>query len=114
VRALRVSHSAVVDEWRGRERALASLGVDVALLSARTWPEGGARVDLHPRPGEHVDGVATIGRHPATIHFDTIPVKGTVLPRRRLRKHAQETAKGALMDGPFRQARDTTGQIAIR
>jgi glycosyltransferase involved in cell wall biosynthesis/GT2 family glycosyltransferase len=74
VRALRVSHSAVVDEWRGRERALASLGVDVALLSARTWPEGGARVDLHPRPGEHVDGVATIGRHPALFLYDPRPL----------------------------------------
>ena len=29
MRVLRVSHSAVVDEWRGRERALADLGVDV-------------------------------------------------------------------------------------
>ena len=53
MRALRVSHSAVVDEWRGRERALAGLGVDVALLSARTWNEGGAPVALQPRPDEH-------------------------------------------------------------
>jgi len=74
VRALRVSHSAVVDEWRGRERALASLGVDVALLSARTWPEGGARVDLRPGPGERVDGVATIGRHPALFLYDPRPL----------------------------------------
>jgi glycosyltransferase involved in cell wall biosynthesis/GT2 family glycosyltransferase len=74
VRALRVSHSAVVDEWRGRERALASLGVEVALLSARTWPEGGARVDLRPRPGERVEGVATIGHHPALFLYDPRPL----------------------------------------
>lgn len=74
MRALRVSHSAVVDEWRGRERAVASLGVDVALLSARSWPEGGSMVDLRPRAGERVEGVATIGRHPALFLFDPRPL----------------------------------------
>ncbi len=43
MRVLRVSHSAVVDEWRGRERALAGLGVDVTLLSARRWHAGARR-----------------------------------------------------------------------
>ena len=74
MRALGVSHSAVVDEWRGRERAVASLGVDVALLSARAWPEGGALVALRPRPGERVEGVATIGGHPALFLYDPRPL----------------------------------------
>ncbi|RZS63462.1 glycosyltransferase involved in cell wall biosynthesis [Agromyces ramosus] len=74
MRVLRVSHSAVVDEWRGRERALAGLGVDVTLLSARRWREGGSAVPLEPRRGETVTGVATIGRHPALFLYDPRPI----------------------------------------
>lgn len=71
---LRVSHSAVVDEWRGRERALAELGVDVWLLSAREWHAGGTPVQLEPRPGERVAGVRTLGRHPALFVYDPRPI----------------------------------------
>ena len=74
MRVLRVSHSAVVDEWRGRERALTGLGVDVSLVSARRWPEGGAVVALEPRLGETVTGVPTIGRHPALFLYDPRPI----------------------------------------
>jgi len=74
VRVLRVSHSAVVDEWRGRERALAAAGVDVALLSARRWHAGGTAVSLEPRTGEQVIGVPTIGRHPALFLYDPRPI----------------------------------------
>ncbi|WP_173921771.1 glycosyltransferase [Agromyces sp. Marseille-P2726] len=74
MRVLRVSHSAVVHEWRGRERALTSLGVDVSLLSARRWHAGGAPVSLRPLPGERVHGVATIGRHPALFLYDPRPI----------------------------------------
>lgn len=74
MRVLRVSHSAVVDEWRGRERALADLGVDVALLSARRWHAGGTPVALQPRAGERVSGVRTFGRHPALFVYDPRPI----------------------------------------
>ena len=74
MRVLRVSHSAVVREWRGRERALIDLGVDVSLLSARSWPEGGSLVTLEPDPGERARGVATIGSHPALFLFDPRPL----------------------------------------
>lgn len=74
MRVLRVSHSAVVDEWRGRERALTELGVDVALISARAWHAGGAEVALEPRRGEQVTGVRTFGRHPALFAFDPRPI----------------------------------------
>jgi glycosyltransferase involved in cell wall biosynthesis/GT2 family glycosyltransferase len=74
MRVLRVSHSAVVDEWRGRERALADLGVHVTLLSARRWHAGGTPVSLEPRPGERVIGVQTIGRHPALFLYDPRPI----------------------------------------
>lgn len=74
MRVLRVSHSAVVDEWRGRERALEAAGVDVALLSARRWHAGGTEVALEPREGEQVAGVRTIGRHPALFVYDPRPI----------------------------------------
>ena len=78
LRGLRISHSAVVDEWRGRERALADLGVDVALLTAREWHAGGVPVALQPRPGERVRGVRTWGRHPALFAYDPRPTSFTV------------------------------------
>lgn len=74
MRVLRISHSAVVDEWRGRERALAQNGVDVATLSAQRWSEGGSMVALQPRAGERTIGVATLGRHPALFFYDPRPI----------------------------------------
>ena len=74
MRVLRISHSAVVSEWRGRERALTELGVDVSLLSARAWVEGGALVRLQPERGEQVTGVTTAGRHPALFLYDPRPL----------------------------------------
>ncbi len=81
MRVLRVSHSAVVDEWRGRERAIAALGVDVDLLSAARWHAGGTPVTLEPRHGERVVGVRTLGRHPALFAYDPRPIV------RALREH---------------------------
>ena len=74
MRVLRISHSAVVDAWRERERALRRRGVDVHLLTAEVWDEGGAEVPLAPRPHEPVEGVRTIGRHPALFLYDPRPV----------------------------------------
>ena len=74
VRVLRVSHSAVVDAWRERERHLRALGHDVHLLSAAVWDEAGMPVPLVPRPGEPVQGVATVGRHPALFLYDPRPL----------------------------------------
>ncbi|PFG44225.1 glycosyltransferase involved in cell wall biosynthesis [Isoptericola jiangsuensis] len=74
MKVLRVSHSAVVDGWRERERQLRRLGVDVTLLSARAWPEGGRTVPLVPRPGEPVRSVRTVGTHPALFLYDPLPV----------------------------------------
>ncbi|MGN7704249.1 glycosyltransferase [Cellulosimicrobium sp. 22601] len=74
MRVLRVSHSAVVDAWRERERELRARGVDVRLLSARAWDEGGTTVHLVPRPGEPVRGVRTIGSHPALFVYDPLPL----------------------------------------
>lgn len=74
MKVLRVSHSAVVDAWRAREREMRSQGADVRLLSARVWDEGGTRVPLEPRPGELVRGVRTIGSHPALFLYDPRPL----------------------------------------
>lgn len=74
MRVLRISHSAVVDEWRGRERALTALGVDVGLICARSWHAGGVEVRLEPRDGERVVGARTFGRHPALFVYDPRPI----------------------------------------
>ncbi|GAA4374121.1 glycosyltransferase [Agromyces bauzanensis] len=74
MRSLRVSHSAVVDEWRGRERALTALGVDVTLLCAKEWHAGGTPVRLEPRAGERLIGVRTFCNHPALFVYDPRPI----------------------------------------
>lgn len=74
MRVLRISHSAVVDAWRDRERQLRAQGVDIRLLSAQVWDEGGRAVTLEPRPDEDVRGVRTIGRHPALFLYDPRPL----------------------------------------
>lgn len=71
---LRISHSAGVDAWRGRERALAARGVDVVVLCAAEWVEGGVTVSPHPLPGEHVTSVRTWGTHPALFVYDPRPI----------------------------------------
>lgn len=74
MRVLRISHSAVVTAWRGREAALRARGLTVRTLSARTWEEGGRDVDLEPAPGEDVVGVRTLGRHPNVFLYDPRPI----------------------------------------
>ncbi|WP_454778571.1 glycosyltransferase [Georgenia muralis] len=74
MRVLRISHSAVTEAWRERERLLRARGVDVELLSASRWDVGGALVTLRPRPGEAVEGVATVGSHPALFIYDPRPL----------------------------------------
>lgn len=74
MRVLRISHSAVVDAWRERERRLRTRGIDVEVLSARHWNEGGVDVPLDPRPGEPVQGVGTFGSHPALFLYDPRPL----------------------------------------
>ncbi|MEA2686413.1 MAG: hypothetical protein QOE93_1608 [Actinomycetota bacterium] len=74
VRALRVSHSGVVDAWREREVELGRAGIDVTLVTASSWDELGRRLDCEPRPGEAVVGVRTWGRHPALFVYDPRPI----------------------------------------
>lgn len=74
MRVLRISHSAAVEEWRGRERALTDLGVDVHLLSAPTEEVGGTLVTLVPVDGEQVEPVGRWGKHPALFVYDPRPI----------------------------------------
>lgn len=70
MRILRISHSAVVDAWRERERFVRRHGHDVQSVSAVAWDEGGVETTLVARPGEPVLGVRTWGRHPALFVYD--------------------------------------------
>ncbi|WP_344256244.1 glycosyltransferase [Terrabacter carboxydivorans] len=72
--ALRVSHSAVVDVWRERERSLRGRGHRVDVVSAAAWSEGGRRVALAVRPGEPVVPAGTVGSHPALFVYDPRPL----------------------------------------
>lgn len=74
MRVLTISHSAVVDASRERERALRRRGLQVDLLSAKVWDEGGQMVPLVPRPGEQVVGVRTVGSHPALFLYAPGPL----------------------------------------
>lgn len=64
VRVLRIAHHGVVSAWRERERLLRARGVDVRLLSARHWNEGGRPVVLRGGGDSFVFGVSTVGSHP--------------------------------------------------
>lgn len=70
MRVLRISHSGTVAAWRGRERALRDLEVDVDLLAARSWHAGGVEVRLDAAEEERTTGVRTWGRHPALFVYD--------------------------------------------
>lgn len=76
LRVLWIHHSAVVDEWRrGRVRALAEEGIDVTVVSARRWNEGGALVELAAARSESVVPTATVGTHPYLFAYDPRPIR---------------------------------------
>ncbi|MFI2103199.1 glycosyltransferase [Isoptericola sp. NPDC019693] len=70
MRVLRISHSAVVDAWRGREAELRRRGDHVRVLTAAVWDEGGRDVRPAPLPGEDLETARTVGRHPALFLYD--------------------------------------------
>ncbi|WP_254773689.1 glycosyltransferase [Microbacterium sp. cf046] len=74
MRVLRISHSATVAAWRGRERALRALGADVTLLAAARWNAGGAPVTLAAGEEPQTIPVRTWGTHPALFVYDPRPL----------------------------------------
>lgn len=73
-RVLRVSHSAVVAEWRERERLLRRLGFDVVVVTAQAWHEGGRSVRFDPLADDFARSARTWGRHPNVFVFDPRPL----------------------------------------
>lgn len=74
LRVLRVAHHGVVDTWRERERQMRSRGVDLTLVSAIVWNEGGAPVSLNSAGDSFVIGVKTFGVHPNLFAYDPRPL----------------------------------------
>ncbi len=73
-RVLRISHSGVVTAWRERERLLRGRGVDLTLVVAARWEEGGSLVEFRAEGDEFVVPVRTVGRHPNLFLFDPRPL----------------------------------------
>ena len=83
LRVLRIYHSGVVTGFRSRDRALRRLGVDLRLVSAKRWNEGGRDVALRPSDDEwFVRGAGTIGRHPYVFLYDPRPIWGALRAHR--------------------------------
>ncbi|MDQ0613760.1 glycosyltransferase involved in cell wall biosynthesis/GT2 family glycosyltransferase [Microbacterium sp. W4I4] len=75
MRVLRISHSATITAWRGRERALRDAGDDITLITAPRWHAGGVWVDLDAQPEEQVRPARTcFGRHPALFVYAPGPL----------------------------------------
>lgn len=72
---LRISHSATIAAWRGRERALRAAGDDVTLITAQRWHAGGVWVGLDAEPDEQVRPARTFfGQHPALFLYSPGPI----------------------------------------
>jgi glycosyltransferase involved in cell wall biosynthesis len=74
LRVLRISKSGVVTAWRERERQLQKRGVDLTLVAAARWEEGGSMVDFDAAGDQFAVPVRTIGRHPNLFLYDPRPL----------------------------------------
>lgn len=72
MKVLRIYHSAVVSEWRQRDRELRATGVDVTLVSAARWNEGGKVVACEPGADAFVHCARTWGSHPYLFVYDPV------------------------------------------
>jgi len=77
MRVARISHSGVVSAWRQRERELVALGIEVQMVCAARWVEGGGIVELTGSDAARdgfVEPARTIGSHPNLFLFDPRPL----------------------------------------
>jgi glycosyltransferase involved in cell wall biosynthesis len=74
LRVLRISHSGVVTAWRERERQLRRRHIDLTLVTASQWEEGGSMVPFTPSGDQFAVPVRTVGRHPNLFVFDPRPL----------------------------------------
>jgi glycosyltransferase involved in cell wall biosynthesis len=80
-KVLRAYHSAVVSDWRQRDRELRRHGVDLTLMAPRAWTEGSSKVELTTGDDNFVTASRTVGRHPALFLYNPIPLV------RHMRRH---------------------------
>jgi glycosyltransferase involved in cell wall biosynthesis len=74
MRVLRFTHSGVVSAWRSRERILIARGVDLELVTAEGWNEGGTKVTFAGGDDGFALSVRTMGQHPNLFLFDPRPL----------------------------------------
>lgn len=74
LRVLRIYHSGVVAAYRQRDREMQARGVNVTLVTAKRWNEGGRDVTLDPEGDDFVVGARTVGRHPYRFVYDPSPI----------------------------------------
>ncbi len=74
MRVLRISHSAVVSAWRERDRVLRADGIDLELISARSWVEGGQIVAFTADGDDFATPVRTWGSHPNLFAYAPRPI----------------------------------------
>jgi len=74
LRVLRIHQSGVVRAWRARDRELRARGVDVTLVSAARWNEGGRDVPCEPGSDDFVVVAKTVGRRPNGFVYDPRPL----------------------------------------
>jgi glycosyltransferase involved in cell wall biosynthesis len=78
MRVLRITHSGVVTAWRARERALIGRGLEITVLTAAAWDEGGNTVTFTPGGDDFARPVRTFGHHPNLFVFDPLPLWRTL------------------------------------
>ena len=64
----------MVTSWRQRERLLRRGGVDLTLVTAVRWEEGGSLVAFTPDGDDFAVPARTVGRHPNLFVFDPRPL----------------------------------------
>jgi glycosyltransferase involved in cell wall biosynthesis len=74
LRVLRIHQAGVVSAWRARDRELRARGVDVTLVSAARWNEGGRDVVCEPGADDFVVIARTIGSKPNLFVYDPRPL----------------------------------------
>ena len=91
MRVLRIYHSGVVSTWRQRERELIRHDVDVELVTAKIWNEGGHAVRHESDGDPFVVGVRTFGHHPNLFVYE--PVGALACPPRAARSTCSTSTK---------------------
>jgi glycosyltransferase involved in cell wall biosynthesis len=69
---LRIYQSGVVDAWRARDRALRARGVDLRLVSAAHWNEGGKEIFCEHGDDDFIVVARTVGHQPNLFLYDPI------------------------------------------